>query len=111
MLSIFLLLKLFCPVNIRVGDFDPVNDDAQASDDLGDERFFFDAVTVAERVPVKQDIAGDGFSIDRKKACTPKRRSDGKKRGSVSSRGALLSEPGRIRYVPKSFGTFQPKRT
>lgn len=71
MLSIFLLYKLFCPVNIRVGDFDPVNDDAQASDDLGDERFFFDAVTVAERVPIQQDIAGDGFSINRKKSMHP----------------------------------------
>ena len=71
MLSILLLFKLFGPVNVRVGDFDPVNDDAQASDDLGDERFFLDAVAVAERVSVKQDIAGDGFSVDRKKSMHP----------------------------------------
>lgn len=64
LLLLSLRFKLLGPVNMSVGDFDPVNDHPDASDHIGGERFFVDALAVPESVSVQQDIVRDRFSVD-----------------------------------------------
>ena len=71
MLFVVLSFKLFCPVHIRIGDFDLVNDHTDATDEIDDKRFFIDAVTVPECVPVKKDISCNGLSIHCKEKVKP----------------------------------------
>ena len=107
---IVLGLEFLCSAYIGVGNFKTLDDNAYASNKGSHKRLFIYMVTIPEGIAVKKDISGHCLSIQSGKDMDAKPLIKRKKRGSRLSKGALVSEPGRIRKVPKSLGTFHPKR-